>query len=193
MTTVSNAKSVEKLSISWFIGLDITEWVTNMRRQTWLRSAKTVTNYYIKEVSMPFEFTIPGKPQAKARPRFTHRGGVYTTSETIDYERYVRSCFQQARTKRAYTIDHCCPILISIEALFPIPPSWSKAKQLEARDGRLPHTSKPDWDNVAKIVTDALNGLAWKDDSQIISATVIKRYSDEPKVLVTIWGTEVEA
>ena len=61
---------------------------------------------------------------------------------------------------------------MSIEAVFPIPVSWSKAKRQEALEGKLAHMGKPDWDNVGKIITDALNEVAWHDDSQIISASV---------------------
>lgn len=137
-----------------------------------------------------FEFIIPGKPQAKARPRFTRRGGVYTTSQTIEYEKHVRACFHLARMEQAYLIPRDCAILVSIEAVFPIPASWSKAKRQEALEGKLAHMGKPDWDNVGKIITDALNQVAWNDDSQIISASVIKTYGAEPRVIVRIYGGE---
>lgn len=49
--------------------------------------------------------------------------------------------------------------------------------------------TKPDWDNVGKIVSDALNGIAYRDDSQIVDARVVKRYSDNPMVKVSVWLT----
>lgn len=137
---------------------------------------------------MIFKFTVPGKPQTKARPRFTRRGGVYTKKETVDYEKTVRTCFSAATTKQNYLIKKDGPILVCIDACFPIPISWTKGKQLAAKNGTLQHTSKPDFDNVAKIIIDALNGLAWKDDSQIVSATVRKHFSENPRVEVIIRG-----
>lgn len=137
---------------------------------------------------MIFKFTVPGKPQTKARPRFTRRGGVYTKKETVDYEKTVRTCFSAATTQEDYLIKKDGPILVCIDAYFPIPISWTKRKQLAAKDGMYPHTSKPDFDNVAKIITDALNGLAWKDDSHIVSATVRKAYSENPRVEIIIRG-----
>ena len=92
--------------------------------------------------------------------------------------------------EQAYLIPRDCAILVSIEAVFPIPASWSKAKRQEALEGKLAHMGKPDWDNVGKIITDALNQVAWNDDSQIISASVIKTYGAEPKVIVKIYGGE---
>ena len=50
-----------------------------------------------------------------------------------------------------------------------------------------PHTKKPDIDNVAKSVLDALNGLAFDDDSLIHDLQIIKRYTiGEPRVEVTM-------
>jgi Holliday junction resolvase RusA-like endonuclease len=51
-------------------------------------------------------------------------------------------------------------------------------------------TKRPDWDNLGKLVSDSLNGLAYKDDSQIVEATAAKYYSDRPRVEIEI--TEVE-
>ena len=137
-----------------------------------------------------FEFTIPGKPQAKARARHTRMGNVYTTAQTVEYEKHVRTCFQLAKMSHAYQIARDCAILIAIEAVFPIPVSWTKTRKQEALQGKIAHTSKPDWDNVGKIITDALNQIAWHDDSQIVSASVIKTYGAEPKVIVRIYGGE---
>ena len=53
-------------------------------------------------------------------------------------------------------------------------------------------TKKPDWDNIAKVICDALNGIAWVDDSQIVSGTVAKYYAEESKVLVFIKELESE-
>jgi Holliday junction resolvase RusA-like endonuclease len=83
-----------------------------------------------------------------------------------------------------------------IKAYFNIPKSkkpTAKKPKLETLKkyqdlicGRVRHTTKPDWDNVGKIISDALNGLAYDDDSQIVSATVEKFYSDNPRVEIEI-------
>ena len=59
--------------------------------------------------------------------------------------------------------------------------------------GALFPLKKPDLDNVMKIVCDALNGIAYKDDVQIVNAKICKRWSSEmPSVWVTICSTERE-
>ena len=57
-------------------------------------------------------------------------------------------------------------------------------------DGHIRSTKKPDCDNIAKIILDALNGLAYKDDKDIVSCLIEKWYGDEPRVEVYIGNEE---
>ncbi|MEX5590971.1 RusA family crossover junction endodeoxyribonuclease, partial [Pseudomonas urmiensis] len=67
-----------------------------------------------------------------------------------------------------------------------IPSSTSKKNRIGMLNGDIYPTKKPDADNIAKAVTDALNGLAYKDDSQIVILSVYKQYGETPQVGVTI-------
>ena len=78
------------------------------------------------------------------------------------------------------------PLKLTITAYFPIPSSASKKKKELMLAGIIRPTIKPDWDNIGKIVTDALNHLAYDDDKQIVEAIVRKLYSDEPRVEIEI-------
>lgn len=82
-----------------------------------------------------------------------------------------------------------CPCTLVVTAVMPIAPSWPIWKQQDALEGRLMHTTKPDWDNLGKIVSDALNLVAWKDDSQVFWANVKKLYGVEPRMDVTVTYT----
>ncbi|HHD2713896.1 RusA family crossover junction endodeoxyribonuclease [Clostridium perfringens] len=66
-----------------------------------------------------------------------------------------------------------------IVAYYKIPKSYSKKRVQAIRDGLEKPIKKPDADNIAKIILDSLNGIAYKDDSQIIELSVIKRYTEE--------------
>lgn len=77
-------------------------------------------------------------------------------------------------------------VRLIVTAHFPIAASWSKKKQEAARLGEIRPTGKPDWDNAGKIISDALNGIAYRDDAQIVSATVEQFYSDRPRVDVRV-------
>lgn len=124
---------------------------------------------------------IPGEPVAKARPRVT-KWGAYTPEKTKNYETLV---------KELYFVKHGQTLLdgeldIYIDAYFKIPKSTSKKRKAMMISGEIRPIKRPDWDNVGKIVTDALNDIAYKDDSQIVTATVSKYYSEEPRVEVKI-------
>jgi Holliday junction resolvase RusA-like endonuclease len=78
------------------------------------------------------------------------------------------------------------PIVAVIKICMPVPASYSKARRQACLDTRELPTKKPDWDNVAKAITDSLNGIVYVDDCQIVSVYITKRYSIEAGVDVTI-------
>lgn len=127
-------------------------------------------------------FTIDGAPTGKARPRVT-RFGTYNTDQTVLYENLVQISYKQ-QCKGEYSED---PLKITIAAFYDIPKSMTKKNRTLIADGKLYPTKKPDIDNIAKIILDALNGIAYKDDTQVIELTVMKRYGPDPaKVIVYI-------
>lgn len=138
-------------------------------------------------VNTQLAFEIPGDPVAKARPRasmVSGRARLYTPAKTEKYEARVAIFAQQAMAGRPVMEG---PVALSVTALFPIPPSWTKKRQAAARAGAEQHTKKPDLDNVLKAIKDGLNGVAWKDDSQVcVLRDCRKGYSDTPRVLVTV-------
>ncbi len=129
-------------------------------------------------------FEIIGEPQGKARPRFTRQGHTYTPAATKAYEQAVAWAY-----KAKYgTVQFCkdVPLRMDIMAYYGIPNSASKAKRADMLSGKIRPTKKPDYDNVAKIIADALNGLAFYDDAQIVDGNVTKLYGETPKVVVKI-------
>lgn len=134
------------------------------------------------------EFTILGEPVGKGRPKFSTSNGfamAYTPKKTVNFETLVKLSFQQ-QCSSVKPYDKDIMLGAQIVAFFPIPKSVSKKKRQEMLDGRIRPTKKPDNDNIAKAVLDALNGIAYYDDSQICDLSVYKYYSDEPKTVVRI-------
>jgi Holliday junction resolvase RusA-like endonuclease len=137
-----------------------------------------------------FEFFVRGKPQGKARPRVT-RFGTYTPKQTKDYEQSVRVAFWKAtdNIKKQPTMplfDNDVCVSAEIVAYYEIPKSWNKKKRAAAIEGRLRPTVKPDTDNIAKIILDSLNGLAYHDDKQVVECKVSKWYGDVAGVNVKL-------
>ena len=73
-----------------------------------------------------------------------------------------------------------------ILAKYPIPSSWSKKNKTKALKGEIKPNTKPDADNIAKIILDALNGAAYTDDKQVTSLEIEKMYSEKPCVMVYV-------
>lgn len=131
----------------------------------------------------PRMFTIPGKPMGKQRPRVLRNGISYTPKETVNYEVFVKGCYCEKYPGAELFKG---PVRMTILVYMPIPKSTSKKKRKAMLVGKIRPTKKPDWDNVGKIITDALNGIAYDDDKQIVSCLVQKFYSDAPMVYVKI-------
>lgn len=133
-------------------------------------------------------FEILGQPIAKQRPRVTRSGIAYTPSKTVNYEAVVRLTYQSLYRNRE-------PILGRIEAtiiaVFPVPKSYSKKKTEELLRGKHNYDKKPDCDNLAKIVLDSLNGLAYRDDSQVTVLHIAKEYGTQPKVIIELKEIEI--
>lgn len=133
---------------------------------------------------MTIQFTVPGAPAGKGRPRFTQSGNAYTPEKTAGYESLVR--LEYARQTRNFRFPDGAPLSVHIYAVYPIPASTSRKKAAQMEAGELLPTKKPDWDNIGKIICDSLNGVAYRDDAQIVAATVAKKYSRTPCVSVTL-------
>lgn len=133
---------------------------------------------------MKVEFEILGKPMGKARPRMnTYTGRAYTPEKTLNYENLVKYIFIN-EFKEFKPFEGA--IRAKIKAIFEVPQSYSKKKRLMLLSTLFSYTHKPDTDNIAKIVLDSLNGLAYKDDAQITKLEVEKSYGEQAKVIVEL-------
>ncbi|MCL1789971.1 MAG: RusA family crossover junction endodeoxyribonuclease [Peptococcaceae bacterium] len=130
---------------------------------------------------------IAGIPVAQGRPRASVVAGhahVYDPANARDYKRQVRYAAQQQLGDQKPLQG---PLRLSVEFYRDIPRSWSRKRQLQANSGLLRPTSKPDLDNYVKAVKDALNGVCWLDDSQVVEyGPTGKFYSDKPRIVVTV-------
>ena len=121
------------------------------------------------------QFAVMGEPQGKGRPKFTKKGHTYTPEKTAAYEKAAALAY-----KRRYygeSFEKGVPLEMRIRAYCKVPQSASKAKKADMLSGRIRPTKTPDADNIAKIICDALNGVAYHDDAQIVRIAVEKYYS----------------
>jgi len=133
------------------------------------------------------KFTIPGEPIPKARPRVLKSGHTYTPSRTKEYEEVVK-----LYCKDAISRTDCDPsaydglLKVRISQFYKIPKNASKIKRQQMVDGDIKPLKRPDIDNVTKAVLDSLNGIAYKDDSQVCELHAYKSYAEVPCVMVAI-------
>lgn len=126
-------------------------------------------------------FTIPGEPRGKARARVT-RWGTFTPEKTVNYEALIKQIYEYEAKGPMYE----GPLKMSVIAYFEIPKSYSNKKRQAAIGRIIRPTKKPDADNIIKIVCDALNKIAYKDDTQIVELEFTKWYDDRPRVEVKL-------
>lgn len=132
-------------------------------------------------------FIVEGKPQAKARARtvrnkYTGKVHSYTPDGTSSYEDLIRWSFKAAGGK--YMGDKL--IEASIQAFYPIPKSCTKKNRLAIMQDEIRPQTKPDCDNIIKIVLDALNGVAYYDDKQVICVSCNKYYGETGYLKITL-------
>jgi Holliday junction resolvase RusA-like endonuclease len=118
---------------------------------------------------------IPLQPMAAPRPRVT-RNGTYNDPKYTNYKKAIALI-----VKSKFKVSDK-PIGMYVDFYFEQPKSWSKKKKEET----LWHTSKPDIDNLQKGVKDALNGIAYVDDSQVCYVITRKQYSFRIGIMIEI-------
>ena len=128
---------------------------------------------------------LAGPPRGKGRGRAvsTPLGArVYTDAQTRSYEAQLRFAAQQAMNGTPPTAE---PVSVVMTVFFAVPQSWSKKRRGMALTGQLLPIVKPDADNSLKL-TDALNGICFLDDKQVVDARVLKRYAAAPSMLIDV-------
>lgn len=127
---------------------------------------------------------VYGEPKGKGRPKFSKVGNfskAYTPAPTVMYENRIATLYQQTNQIRFADDDY---IDIAIYAYYGIPQSKPKKTKAAMQSGIIRPIKKCDADNIVKIVCDSLNGVAYRDDVQIMDATIHRFYDEIPRVEV---------
>lgn len=137
--------------------------------------------------------SLAGPPVPKGRPRFRYvkpngaRPGfvtTYTPKETEQYETAIRWKAKAAMKGRKPLEG---PLAVRIFVMLPVPKSWSNKQRDAALTGMTRPISRGDFDNYAKAVCDSLNKIVYLDDSQIVTALIVKEYAERPGIIAEIF------
>lgn len=127
---------------------------------------------------MGVAFTIPGEAVPFARAG--RKGSFsFTPKKQSNFMGAVKGYAHDAM-RGAGPLDG--PLSMTVRAVYLIPPSWSKRKRATA----YWKSSKPDADNIAKILKDAMSKVVFADDAQVAELTVTKVYGPTAFVQVTV-------
>lgn len=128
-------------------------------------------------------FVISGEVKGKQRPRMTRGGHVYTPTQTREAEAMIAKLGREAMGARPLLTG---PVTLGVIVHTAPPKSVSKAVRAAMLAGEMLPTKKPDLDNCAKLIQDALNGIVYVDDSQIVQLWILKEYAEEARTTVQI-------
>lgn len=137
------------------------------------------------KVLMRIKFTVDGSPKGWQRTGYNHiTGAKYTQEQTRTQEALVAWAYKKACG--AYRFPKGTYVDMRVIAYLPIPKSTSKKNRQLMIDGVIRPTVKPDWDNIGKLIADALNKVAYDDDKCIVDSQVRKFYSEHPRTVVIL-------
>lgn len=141
-------------------------------------------------------FVVEGEPVGKGRARSTRSGHHYTPAKTRAAEQRIAIAAREALLAiaarealwfyQSFKLEPGAPLAMDVAFLLKKPKTGKNAKAAHGS----PCTKKPDLDNLVKLVKDALNGVAYEDDSCITAIHATKAWADVPSTIVNVWRIE---
>jgi len=128
------------------------------------------------------QFTIPGRP--KAWERAGRSGKRSYTVDRMKVKENEIAWIANAAMPKGVLFDG--PIELIFAAIFAIPKRWRKAEREYAAHTPVWHVDRPDLDNLTKLIGDALNGVVWVDDEQVVRVIASKHYGPESRTDVIV-------
>lgn len=131
------------------------------------------------------EFVILGIPGSKQSTQFTKLGIAYTPKDKKQKQENVAWEIKSKLPK--HFVIHVGPVKVTYDFVFPIPKSFSKKLIARIESGEVIYkVSKPDTDNLVKPAKDAMNGVVFLDDSQVVVERARKMYGKTPMTIISV-------
>lgn len=132
---------------------------------------------------MVIAFTVYGIPQTKGSAKAFYRPGMrfpVVINDNAKNKGWAATVSGEAQRHRPST-PFTGPVRLMLAFGVQKPKSYPKTKE-------LPATKKPDLDKMIRSVKDALKGVLYRDDSQVVELRATKAYSDTPGVKIEVEG-----
>ena len=137
-------------------------------------------------------FTVPGEAKPQGRPRTRVIGGhaaIYDDPKSRSYKGLIQlHAIEEMKAQGIEWPLAPSPLGFTVALVVKrrIPKSFSKKKAKLALDGDIRPQVKPDLDNVAKAFLDALTGVIWHDDTEVVDLSISRIYAESDSVLAVI-------
>lgn len=126
-----------------------------------------------------------GKPMVQVHPDLSYKTWTPKNAKDRKWQAHIASIARKAMDAQGWAFKpDGFPLIMECEFFFE---PKTEAKRLKEKARWVRHTKQPDADNLLKNVKDALSGVLYNDDRQIVSPTPTKTYSERPGVLVEIF------
>ncbi len=137
-----------------------------------------------------FCLTVAGKAKGQKRPRFSFKTGrAYEPKDSAEAKETIRTLVIHAVQSQQWSIAHPdMPVEVVVRSYREIPsskPVWFKKA---AAMGLVVPLTKPDCDNVTKMVLDAMSGVVYHDDKQVFKQSYEAFYSETPRTEIEVIG-----
>lgn len=110
-------------------------------------------------------------------------GHAFTPAKTKNAEAFIKLLAVQEMRGRDMMQG---PVVVVLRSVFEPAASWSKKRRALALTGAERPTKKPDIDNILKLVKDALNGIVYRDDAQVVRVEAEKVFGPQALTVVTV-------
>ena len=136
----------------------------------------------VAETVAEFTLDIEGMAEGKQRPRHNPfiQKRPFTPKKTVVAEREIRAAWEAVGKPRLP--DGAIGVEVVISVARP-GTHFKRNGELSAEGQRHPYpdNKKPDIDNAVKLIFDALNTRAWRDDVRIVSLQIERMWADWPR------------
>jgi Holliday junction resolvase RusA-like endonuclease len=132
-------------------------------------------------------FTLDIIPEPQKQTRFSFRG---SKPHAYDPSTVYKTHLQWQMKHYAPAVPFPGPVEVGYTFYLPIPKSTSKIQQRQMLSGKIFHIKKPDVDNLAYVVTNAMKGIIYEDDSQIVRQFSEKYYGARPQIVVKVMSLD---
>ena len=133
-----------------------------------------------------FEIDQIGTKERTGQVRRGRRTIRYSPKDTKAYEQRIAWLAQQALGEDRASWCKEGAFVVDIKIYKTVPVSRPKIYAQMALAGKIRPIARPDIDNTMKAILDAVKGILWRDDTQVVGLHTDRYYAETERIIVTV-------